>query len=256
MYCKNCGCKLSGKETKCPNCGAEGQPIEYTNGFWDLYQGKPNAVPSAAPGSGAETNRLRQEVGRLEQQIRRLYRSQHTMFRIYSGAALVLLVLIILLFFRSCSQGRDIAKLSADYENLSTTVHAQAEQVAQLSDTVQEQEKVLDTLNQDPYRSETEETADQGNQDDGVPEDSLGAPDEEEGTETADSGTTSDPGLSTDPADPNAAQDSENAADPDADPDVPMNSDGAFGEGLPAAGSTGVQPGAGETTGADGAPVV
>lgn len=249
MYCKKCGCKLTGRETKCPNCGAEGHPMEYTNGFWDLYQGKPStAAPTMPTASGAETDRLRQEVTWLEQQVRQLHRSQRLVFRINSGVALVLLLLIVLLFFRSCSQGRDIAEMSAEYETLATTVHTQAEQVAQLSDTVKEQERVLSTLSQenDPGMTEAPDSETQEENDgDGIedPEGNQTQQEEsapgEEGTGTADSGTTTEPDSPTDPDDSDGTPDPDDAA-----------------AGLPEEGSTGVQPGARGSAGTNLPPVV
>ena len=35
MYCKKCGCKVTEKEKKCPNCGRSVE-IEYCGGFWGL----------------------------------------------------------------------------------------------------------------------------------------------------------------------------------------------------------------------------
>ena len=35
MYCQKCGCKVTEKEKKCPNCGRNVE-IEYCGGFWGL----------------------------------------------------------------------------------------------------------------------------------------------------------------------------------------------------------------------------
>lgn len=124
MYCKTCGCKLTGKESNCPNCGAAGQPMEYTNGFWDLYQdnGKGNGTsgvnPAPNPGNSQELMRLQQAVSHLEQQVRRLYQLRWTMLRLGAVVAAVLLLFILLLFFRGCS-------LDQKLDQLTETVSAQ-----------------------------------------------------------------------------------------------------------------------------------
>ena len=36
MYCKKCGCRINGNESRCTECGTEISRVEYCGGFWGL----------------------------------------------------------------------------------------------------------------------------------------------------------------------------------------------------------------------------
>lgn len=131
MYCKKCGRRLTGRETVCPNCGAQGQPVEYSNGFWDLYQDNPQATQGPAEQGGgvqarptrseksgrrmdtglpdampeAEKGDLPARLARLEQQVRRLSRQIGLLFRGLLIVAGLMLLLAFFLVLHACGAG-------------------------------------------------------------------------------------------------------------------------------------------------------
>ncbi len=112
MYCKKCGRRLTGRETVCPYCGAQGQPVEYSNGFWDLYQDGPTAPPCPVPsehGGDGQTGRaegdLSNRLTRLEQQIKRMGRQVSLLFRGLLIAAGLVLLLAFFLVLHACGAG-------------------------------------------------------------------------------------------------------------------------------------------------------
>ena len=131
MYCKKCGHRLTGRETVCPNCGAQGQPVEYSNGFWDLYQDNPQAARGLAEqGGGVQAHPTRSEesgrrmdaglpdampeaekgdlparLARLEQQVRRLSRQIGLLFRGLLIVAGLMLLLAFFLVLHACGAG-------------------------------------------------------------------------------------------------------------------------------------------------------
>ncbi len=88
MYCKNCGCKISTGDKKCPNCGTPVTEIEYCGGFWGLTEKSEKISGGKTSAKDKKYEELLIKV-KNEEKAKKKY---ELLIKIVSGIAVILMI--------------------------------------------------------------------------------------------------------------------------------------------------------------------
>lgn len=155
MFCEKCGCRISGKVSKCPGCGADLPNMEYCNGFWaELNQNSlVNKNFENTKGQNAQESHFNEETAptketeisdsRLKKGISiKGHRRQNIPFTLLKYAAIAECVIILILLIFNGVSGRalkkEISQLNEDCDQLETQLATKESEYKKIKEQIDE----------------------------------------------------------------------------------------------------------------------